>query len=202
MFLTCIKPRGALGELQYAGTVLAVVHHQATQSKEDSYMFEMKAISPKIKPKFVLLVPCLVLFAACSSKQIKNASLGPLDLPAEETYSAPVEYNGGASTKKVRKTMMAARGSVKKKAARGKSVARLMAKPAERMPVIGESTLAMAPVQMPPLAPPIPMNLAVEAPPQPNWVLAGLTMAGIVVLLAIGFRLHRYSARKRGLIYN
>ncbi len=51
-------------------------------------MNEMEKKMTKMMTKIVLMVPTLVLFAACASKEIKNASMiEPVDLPADESSS-------------------------------------------------------------------------------------------------------------------
>lgn len=179
-----------------------------------------KSNSLKLAPKFVLLVPCLVLFAACASKEIKNASLEPLDLPAEESssYSTPEPEGLSApmAAGSVKKSSKKSKKSANKVARLQKRKKTLIAKPAgpaitaaaqvqstQELPVIGDGSLATAPIQVDPMAPPVPFDTGFEnADTQPNWLLAGLLIGGIVLLSGLAFRMRRLHKGKRRLVYN
>jgi cytoskeletal protein RodZ len=167
--------------------------------------------SLKLPPKFVLLVPCLVLFAACASKEIKNASLEPLDLPAEEssTYSAPEpQALVKKSAKKSKKTTTKMARAQKQKrtlrpAAPVTTAAAAQVQSNQDLPVIGDESLSTAPIQVDPMAPPVPFDTGFEnLKTQPNWLLAGLVIAGIVLLMGLTFRIRRMNKGKRRLVYN
>lgn len=183
-----------------------------------------KSNSLKLAPKFVLLVPCLVLFAACASKEIKNASLEPLDLPAEDSssyntpepegLSAPVV--AGTVKKSAKKYAKKSKKTSNKMARMQKRKKTMIAKPTapvqtaaaqvqstEQLPVIGDGSLATAPIQVDPMAPPVPFDTGFEnVDAQPNWLLAGLMIAGIVLLSGLAFRMRRLNKGKRRLVYN
>lgn len=220
-------------------------------------MFKMEDKNSKNLAKNVFVLPLIVIFVACSSKQIKNASTEPLDLPAEDSasfsdtsyadstydssladtslsippvseaqYSEPMPTAAPVKSikkkaKKKRGMKVAAKGTVRKKSARhkhNKMVSKVQDVPppsaptetptpsaaatlAQELPVIGEENLQTAPIEMPPIAPPIP-PAEIEAEAQPNWMLAAFIIAGIVALGALGLRVRRHAIRKRGLIFN
>ena len=196
--------------------------------KEGRNMNVFNPKSIKLAPKFVLLVPCLVLFAACASKEIQNASLEPLELPAEESssYTTPEPEGLTAPTaagtvnnsakKSAKKYASKSQKASKKMARMQKRKKTLIAKPTapaptaaaqvqstEQMPVIGDGSLATAPIQVDPMAPPVPFDTGfANVDAQPNWLLAGLMIAGIVLLSGLAFRMRRLNKGKRRLIYN
>lgn len=175
--------------------------------------------SLKLAPKFVLLVPCLVLFAACASKEIKNASLEPLDLPAEEssTYSTPepqallknsLKNSVQRSAKNSKKTATKMARTQKQKralkpAAPATMTAAAQVQSNQDLPVIGDGSLSTAPIQVDPMAPPVPFDTGFESlKTQPNWLLAGLVIAGLVLIMGLTFRIRRMNKGKRRLVYN
>jgi|GEM_PF-4275583 len=182
-------------------------------------MFDLKSKSVKSLPKFVLLVPCLVLLSACASKEIKNASLEPLDLPSDSSsYSTP-EPEGfstpapAVTKKKSSKSKSARLGKrLKKKKMHAAIQPVVPAQPAavaqvqnttETLPTIGDDNMAAAPIAVIPMAPPVPFETGLENAEQPNWLLAAVVVAGIVGLIGVAFRVRKQNAnRKRRLVYN
>jgi hypothetical protein len=187
--------------------------------KEAPNMNAFKSNSLKLSPKIVLLVPCLVLFAACGSKVVKNASLEPIDMPAgEASYSNPTpepEMTAPAAaattkksfkkSKKSRKHHKVAKHAVKKKhdlkAAAPVATAQVQSND-ELPPSIGDGTVASAPIAMPPMAPPVPFETGLENNQQPNWLLIGGVVAGLVALTGVGLRMRKQGKGKRRLVYN
>lgn len=175
-------------------------------------MFVMKSNSLKLKPKYVLLVTTLVLFSACASKEAKNASLEPLDLPSDEaTFSNPTpepEVSAPAKTKKSRQHGKAKAHRTKKTASHKTKkelkplAAAAQVKPTENTPSIGDGTVASAPIAMPPMAPPVPFDMGVPLDQQPHWLLAAFAVSGIVILLGLALRVRKQKQGKRRLVYN
>jgi hypothetical protein len=175
-------------------------------------MFALKSNSLKLAPKYVLLVTTLVLFSACATKEAKNASLEPLDLPADQVANAnptpEPEVTAPVKIKKAKKHGKAQAHKSKKTAAHKakKEIKPLAAiaqvKPAENLPSIGDATVATAPLTMPPMAPPVPFDMGVELDHQPHWLLAAFAIAGIVILLGIALRVRKQKQGKRRLVYN
>jgi hypothetical protein len=183
-------------------------------------MFALKTNSLKLSPKIVLLVPCLVLFAACGSKVVKNASLEPLDMPSEQASfdnptpepemtapaAAATAKKSFKKSKKSRKHHKVAKHTVKKKHDLKKTEAPVATAQVqsndELPPSFGDGTVATAPIAVPPMAPPVPFETGLENNQQPNWLLIGGVLAGLVALTGAGLRLRKQGKGKRRLVYN
>ena len=180
-------------------------------------MFEINTNS---LTKFALAVPCFALLVACSSKQVQNAALEPIDLPAEETSSymtpepeaiheaaseAPAPKRHAKKFKSKKKTKIAKSSKRKNKEAGTAigSVSKNTPPTPPLDPIIGESQMTSVPIAVEPMAPPVPFDNGLESSSQPNWWIASLVIAGLVGAIGVAFRVRRQSvSRKRSLVFN
>ncbi len=167
----------------------------------------MKSNSLKLAPKYVLLVTTIALFTACASKEMKNASLEPLDLPAEDSVAhEPMPAPAPVQKAKKTKSALIKKKKIKKHAAlpkQEKPVAAAGTLQTVQLPSIGDGTVASAPIQVPPMAPPVPFEMGIENNHQPNWWLAAFIVGGVVALLGIAFRVRKAKfGKRRRLVYN